>query len=160
MQKETLRKLLSTLIDDCGYDTVRQSLEDCVPALAATHTSRDFSVKRPRKPRTRPNAVTAVESLALPDEEKKNIMMVLARKYEEKIFMPNVNHVRAFLEKEGEDISRIKSRQQVVSIVFKCLADWETQKLRELNTRGLYGPSKSLSVIANAIENVGQQSHL
>ena len=93
-------------------------------------------------------------------KKKKSVLMVLARKYEEKTFMPNVNHVRAFLEDEGEDISRIKSRQQVVSSVFKHLADWETPRLQELDTKGLYGPPKSLAVIAKAIENVGQQNRL
>ena len=158
MQKDDLRNLLSTLVDDCGYDAVREALEDFNPALESAPASRGSSVKRPRKPRVKPNAVTIVGSLVLPDEGKKSVLMVLAKKYEEKAFMPNVNHVRAFLEQEGKDVSRIKSRGQVVSTVFKCLADWETPRLRELDTRGLYGPPKSLSVIAKSIESFGQRS--
>ena len=158
MQKDDLRNLLSTLVDDCGYDAVREALEDFNPALKSTPTSRNSSVKRSRKPRAKPNAIAIVDSLVLPDEGKKSVLMTLARKYEEKAFMPNVNHVRAFLEQEGKDVSRIKSRGQVVSTVFKCLADWETPRLRELDTRGLYGPPKSLSVIAKSIESFGQRS--
>ena len=70
--------------------------------------------------------------------------------------MPNVNHVRAFLRQQGKDGSRVKSRQQAVSIVFKCLAGWETQNLRELDVRGAYAGPKSLSVIAESIERAGQ----
>lgn len=158
MKKGTLRNLLPTLVDDCGYDAVCKALEDFDPALGSAPTSKRSPAKRPRKPRTKPNAVAIVNSLTLPNEEKKSVLMALARKYEEKVFMPNVNHVRAFLEQEGKDVSRIKSRGQVVSTVFKCLADWETPKLRELDVRGIYGPPKSLSVIAKAIETAGRQN--
>ena len=157
MKKAALRSLLSALVEDCGYEAVRKALEDCAPARANAPVLMNASVKRPRKPRPKPNAVAVVESLALPDEEKKNALMALAKKYEEKRFMPNVNSVRAFLEKAGEDISRVKSRQQVVSKVFRRLADWETDKLRELDVRSLYGPKKSLSVIARAIEAAGRR---
>ena len=160
MQKGTLRKLLSTLVDDCGYVAVRETLKAFAPAPGSTSVSGEFSAKRLKKPRAKPNALSAVQSLTLGDEEKKGVLMVLARKYEEKTFMPNVNHVRAFLEQEGKDTSRIKSRQQVVSTVFKCLADWDTRQLRELDSRGVYGPPKSLSVIARSIEQFGRpQGH-
>ncbi len=157
MKKTALRSLLSILVEDCGYEAVRRALEDCGPARASAPVSINASVKRARKPRPRPNAVAIVESLALPDEGKKNALMALARKYEEKRFMPNVNSVRAFLEEEGEDVSRVKSRQQVVSRVFRRLADWETDKLRQLDVRGSYGPPKSFSVIARAIEAAGRR---
>ena len=158
MQKDDLRNLLSTLVDDCGYEVVRKTLKDFEPALESAPASRNSTVKRSRKPRAKPNAVTIVGSLALPDEGKKSVLMVLAKKYEEKAFMPNVNHVRAFLEQEGKDVSRIKSRGQVVSTIFKCLANWETPRLKELDTRGLYGPPKSLSVIARSIESFGRRN--
>lgn len=158
MQKDDLRNLLSALVDDCGYDAVREALEDCNPALKSAPASKNSPVKRPKKTRAKPNAIAVVDSLGLPDERKKSVLMTLARKYEEKAFMPNVNHVRAFLEQEGKDVSRIKSRGQVVSTVFKCLADWETSRLHELETRGLYGPPKSLSVIAKSIESFGRRN--
>ena len=158
MKKTTLKTLLSSLVDDCGYEAVSKALENFDPARTSSTASKSSSSKRPRKQRTKPNAVAVVNSLTLPNEEKKSVLMMLARKYEEKTFMPNVNHVRAFMENEGEDVSRIKSRQQVVSKVFKYLADWETPRLQELHTRGLYGPPKSLSVIAKSIENFGRRN--
>ncbi|MDE0331747.1 MAG: hypothetical protein OXL41_07750 [Nitrospinae bacterium] len=158
MQKDDLRNLLSALVDDCGYDAVREALEDFDPARKRSSVSKNSPAKRHKKTRAKPNAVSIVDSLALPDEGKKKVLMALARKFEEKAFMPNVNHVRAFLEQEGKDVSRIKSRGQVVSTVFKRLADWETSRLQELETRGLYGPTKSLSVIAKSIENFGRRT--
>lgn len=160
MHTNTLRRLLSILVDDCGYDVIRNVLDDFSPAQVDKSTSRDKdgSDKRSGRPRARPNAVAVVSSLVSVDEEKKGILMGLARKYEGKTFMPNVNHVRAFLEGEGEDASRIRSRQQAVSAVFRYLADWDTPRLQELDSRGLYGPPKSLSAIAGSIESFGRQN--
>lgn len=158
MHTNTLRKLLSILVDDCGYDVIRNVLDDFAPAQADKSASRDKdgSVTRPRKSRAKLDAVAVVNSLVSMDEERKNILMTLARKYEGKTFMPNVNHVRAFLEREGEDASRIRSRQQAVYAVFRYLAGWDTPRLQELDSRGLYGPPKSLSAIAGSIENFGR----
>ena len=125
MRKNTLRKILSVLVDGFGYDEVRKSLDSLgseTAAVKAPGTLQDNRGKRPR-PETKPNAVTAVESLSVSDEGKKDALMALARKFEKKAFMPNVNHVRAFLRQQGKDDSRVKSRQQAVLIVFKCLAE-------------------------------------
>ena len=101
-----------------------------------------------------------MEGLEIVDEGKKEILLVLAKEYEEKKFMPNVNSVRAFLTQQGQDASGIKSRQQSVTVVFKYLANLETQKLCEFHKRGSYAGPKSLSVIAKSIENVAQQNRL
>lgn len=159
-KKNTLRKILSVLVDDLGYEEVRKSLDGLDPKAAEMSATRALPVKRRQKPRKKPNAITAVESLSVADEGKRNALMTLARKYEEKAFMPNVNHVRAFLKQQGKDVSRIKSRRQAVSAVFKCLTYWKTQSLRELDARGEYGPPKSLSAIAESIEHAGRQSRL
>ena len=158
MQKNTLRKILSVLVDGFGYEEVRKSLDGLGSKTAGVRAPGAPAGKRRGKLGTKPNAITAVESLSVVDEGKKRALMALARKFEEKAFMPNVNHVRAFLSQQGKDGSRIKSRQQAVSIVFKCLAGWETQNLRELDARGAYGGPKSLSVIAESIERAGRQN--
>jgi len=162
MRKNTLRKILSVLVDGFGYEEVRKSLDGLGSETTGGKALGTLPGKRGKasRPRTKPSAITAVESLSVSDEEKKDDIMELARKLEEKEFMPNVNHVRAFLRQQGKDGSSVKSRQQAVSIVFKCLAGWETQNLRELDVRGAYGGPKSLSVIAESIEQTGQQNRL
>lgn len=158
MRKNTLQKILSVLVDGFGYEEVRKSLDGLGPETTGVKALETFPDKcgKVSRPRTKPSAITTVESLSVSDEEKKDALMALARKFEEKAFMPNVNHVRAFLRQQGKDGSRVKSRQQAVSIVFKCLAGWETRNLRELDVRGAYGGPKSLSVIAESIERAGQ----
>ena len=86
--------------------------------------------------------------------------MVLANEYEDRKLMPNINSVRAFLTQKGQDASGVKSRQQAVTAVFKCLATLETQELCEFHKKGAYAGPKSLSVIAKSIESAGQQNRI
>lgn len=160
MQRDTLRKLLSTLVDDCGYDAVRKSVEALNPEAASACASRGAIDKRRGRPRAKMTAVAVVDSLGISDAEKKEALMVLAHKYDAKEFMPNINYIRAFVEREGVDVSCVRSRQQATHTVFRNLGNWETRKLQELETRGAYGRPKSLSVIAGAIESVGRQNRL
>ena len=160
MQKDTLRKVLSAFVDDFGYQTVRETLEDCVAETGRASKTKQSSPNGYSKPRLRRSATDFVEALEIVDKEKKDTLLILAEKYEKKTFMPNINNVRAFLTQQGQDASGIKSRQQAILAVFKHLADWETQRLCEFDKRGLYGGPKSLSVIAKSIENAGWQNRL
>ena len=160
MQENTLRKILLALVDDFGYQEVLKSLDNLSTSVTRVEESRRSPNVGSNKSKARQNAIAFVEALEIDDEGKRNILLVLARKFEKKAFMPNVNNVRAFLEQQGQDISHIKSRQQAVSAVFKCLSDWETHSLSDMHKRGSYGGPKSLSVIAESIENMGKQSRL
>ena len=160
VQERTLRKIVSALVDDFGYEAVHTSLEGCrADARIIEDAKRSASVGS-SKSRLRISALTFVEALEIIDEGKKDILMVLANEYEDKKLMPNINSVRAFLTQKGQDASGVKSRQQAVSSVFKCLATLETQELCEFHKRGTYAGPKSLSVIAKSIENVGQQNRI
>ena len=158
MQESTLRKILSALVDQFGYQEVHKSLDDFSASVTRVEESRRSPKVGSNKSKVKQNAIAFVEALGIDDEGKRKILLVLARKFEKKAFMPNVNNVRAFLELQGQDISHIKSRQQAVSAVFKCLADWETHSLCDMHKRGSYGGPKSLSVIAESIEKMGRQS--
>ena len=157
MRDNTLRRILSALIDDFGFQEVRKSLDDFSVEGAKADAIRKLPVDARRKPKMRPNAIAVVKALKIDNVDKKDILFVLAQQYEDKDFMPNINSVRAFLAKQGKDISRVKSRQQAVSTVFKCLADWDTQHLSDLHAKGAFAGPKSLAVIADAIEKAGKQ---
>ena len=158
MQEVTLHKILSALVEDFGYYEVRKSLDGFSTNETRAGVSRRSSPSGHEKSRVRRNAISIVEALEIEDEVKRDILLVLARQFEEKAFMPNVNSARAFLEQRGKDTSRIKSKQQAVSTIFRCLADLETHSLCEMHTKGLFGGPKSLAAIAESIERVGQKN--
>ena len=160
MKQHQLQETLSDLISNFGYENVRKTLSVMRSSspVTAKHNAkirRDAAGKssaKPVKKRTKPDAMRVAQSLAITDDEKKRILFTLAEKYEAKEFMPNVNHVRDFLNDGERDVSSIKSRQQMTVTVFKRLGSLETGKLREMLDRGLYGPPKRLAPYARAIE--------
>ena len=153
MNHAQLQKSLSELVGNFGYDVVRKALRDAQPTTDKHEPAvrRVNGAQHPDAKRVRPTAMEIVASINVADDEKQALLLTLAKKYEEKEFMPNVNHVRDFLCND-RDVSRIKSRQQVTSAVFKKLANLETANLREIMERGLYGPTKRLADYARAIE--------
>lgn len=160
MTHAQLQKTLGKLVTEFGYDDVHLTLRHIRRGEATVTKSRAKNCRAvgaatPGKKRNKPNAVSVVTSLNIANAEKKEILFTLAKKYEAKEFMPNVNHVRDFLNGE-RDVTRIKSRQQVTSAVFKRLHSLETNKLREMLERGWYGPTKRLEPYARAIEGFGR----
>lgn len=158
MKKDTLQKILLALVDDFGYRDVRRTLEGFSESTTKIKGLRKTSAIGRGKAKTKRGAVAIVEALEIDNEEKKEILLSLAGKFEKKTFMPNINNVRAFLAQQGQDISHIKSRQQTVPTIFKCLADWEANSLNEMHDTGEYSGPKSLSVIAESIEKAGRQN--
>lgn len=158
MKQQQLQETLTDLVGSFGYENVRKTLgamraAESATAKRATRNSAKGAAQSPTQPgKKKPNAVRVARSLAIADDEKQKILFELAEKYEAKEFMPNVNHVRDFLNDGERDVSRIKSRQQVTVAVFKRLGGLETGKLREMLERGLYGPPKRLAPYARAIE--------
>lgn len=166
MKQQQLQETLTSLVSSFGYENVRKTLgtmrSEKFAAAKRNAVHKDAAGQPPAKPekkRTKPDAVRVTQSLAITDDEKKKLLFELAEKYEAKEFMPNVNHVRDFLNDGERDVSRIKSRQQVTVAVFRRLGDLETNRLREILERGLYGPPKRLAPYARAIEGFRGPDH-
>ncbi len=158
MRKANLKKQLSSLVDDFGYDNVRKTLGAIkhprpIPAKSAASVIKSATT---RSSKQKPDAIAVVASLNLTDSEKRDFLLRLANEYENKQFMPNVNHVRSFLMNVHEDPSRIKSRQQVTVKIFRKLADMDLTRLREIDESSVYGPPKRLATYAEAIGNFGR----
>lgn len=159
MKQRALTQVLSGLVEECGYQTVRRALEKIQPQSpsATTAVAKAAAARRPKKKRARPDAVAVVASLNEADSEKKISLERLARKYEQKVFMPDVAQARDFLRECGVDASRIKMRQNATVRVFKCLADLPQDKLLEIENKGRYGVPKTATDIADAIHAFGNR---
>lgn len=153
MRQKNLQTVLSALVGECGHESVARVLEQLRPPPVKPQKDG----KKTAKSRGKKTAVAVVDSLDLPEGEKKRVLKRLAERYESKTFMPNVNHVRAFLDKLGADVSGIKSRQQVTVKVFNCLANMPEDEVREIESGGYFDPPKSADAIADAIHSFGRQ---
>jgi len=110
MKRNQLEETLSSLVADFGHKKVQNRLDALKPHHAAPakyekqRGTANTAGQLGLKPNKRRDAVMVVQSLGLNDSEKEAIIIDMAQRYEAKKFMPNVNHVRAFLESLGEDV--------------------------------------------------------
>ena len=153
---QNLKQKLSTLIDEFGYDGVRKTLAAIRRQASPKKRATQPLARAPRAPRPRKTAIAVVKTIDPIDTEKRELLLVMATEFEDKRFMPNVNHARAFLARIGKDPSRIKSRQQVISPIFKGLAAMDIDALRAIENSGIYGPPKRLATYARAIGDFGR----
>ena len=158
MNKANLKKQLSSLVDNVGYDNVRKALGEIKHPSQESEKSAASVLKTTatRVSKHKPDAIAVVASLNLADTEKRDFLLHLAKDYENKQFMPNVNHVRSFLMNDHKYPSRIKSRQQVTVKIFKKLSTMDLAILREIDESSVYGPPKRLATYAEAIGNFGR----
>ena len=122
MRKKNPQKMLSVLVDECGYDAVNHELE---------------------KLRPQPKPVNAVAVVALMDIDgtQKEALMTLAEKYDAKRFMHNIKNIQRFWFDMGGNGFHFKSpRPKAPIAIFGRLADWDIERLIELNNGGKYSP--------------------
>lgn len=144
MRAKNLQKTLSVLVDDCGYDAVSHELVKLSPKA---------------KPA---NAVAAVAMMDI-DDAKKEVLMVLAERYDAGEFMPKIKNIQRFWFDMGCDGFRFKSRPKVPVAVFERLVGWDIERLIELNNGGKYSRPKSKTIsgpsgIGDVIVNFGIRS--
>jgi len=162
MQRSQLKETLSSLVKAFGHKKVQSaldSLETCrtiAPERNKAYNKNRADGAAHAKPKKRRDAIAIVNSFGLIDKERAKILVEMARRYEAKQFMPNVNHARAFLQSRGIDVSLVKSRRQTTVAVFRNLAELEASVLHDILDGGLYDPPMRLGPIADAIDNYGQ----
>lgn len=159
MPTTALNTKVAELVDNFGYKPVSTALANYKhPKKSTTKISAQHKTSTTNPTRQKPNAVTVVEAMPVADTKKREFLQHLACDYEAKRFMPNISHVRGFLQEEHqirdrEQLARIKSRQQATVRVFTYLASLEIEKLHELELCGLYAPPKRLATYVEAIGN-------
>jgi hypothetical protein len=146
-----LISLLTPLLQEWGYDAVRQ----CLAEVQAGQVKEDFSraehKPKPTKAHRRPSAVEMVERLDATADQKESLH-VLASRFDTKTFLPTASDVRHFLEMRGQSSSPIKQRQDAFRKVLDLLLSMADDELMLLQTSGTHGGPTQLGPLSDAIK--------
>jgi hypothetical protein len=156
-RKALLTKLLQTLVDEWGY-------EDVATALAGTNGDlSDPLVRRaegptpqPSKKRVRLSATEQIERGAL-EGEQKELLLQLALRYDQKLFLPSVADVREFLIMMGTRPIGMKDRTQAFRVLLESLMQLPVERLRQLAQTALHSGPSELGPISDAITIAGER---
>ena len=157
MTGDHLSASLRDLVREYGLEQVSRSLEeisaqDSPASSMATRSGRASRTAAVRGSR-RKDAITALErvmKLDLP-EETADIVVELARRFDEKSFMPTFADIADFCRAYNIDEPSSKSRASAIPRVFRSIAAMEKEDIQMLFDYGAFSGPARLGPIADAI---------
>ena len=158
MTQAGLRETLASIVDEYGFERVSQSLQEIGfskhrPEGSKRNVRSTAAVSGHRRPKA--TAPEHVAKMGLP-AEKEPAVAELARRFEDKAFLPTFGDIANFCRTYGIDEPASKSRASAIPRVFKFIASMEADEIQRLvDLRHFSGPAR-LGPIADAIRNSGR----
>ncbi len=90
------------------------------------------------------------------DPEKRPAVSELAKRFEEKTFLPTIGDIRNFCQVYGIDEPASKSRRSAIPRVFKCMATMSAEEVRGILDDGMFSGPSRLGPVADAIRESGR----
>lgn len=160
MVDSKLEDTLRAMVRRYGFGRVSQSLWEMEPSSHRfEHSARSGRRKAPSgngsvaKPGKRNVRVAAPEYVAKMDVSSGKIPLVaeLARRFDDKSFLPTFGDVRNFCQIYGIDEPASKSRSSAIPRIFKFMAAMETDDIRKILDNGTFSGPSRLGPLADAI---------
>jgi len=149
---EILREMLNTLVKGWGrkaiYDAL-DHLEEGVKAKGAIDRQDEKAKSNESK------AVQIVEGLSVP-EERKILMLQLARAYDAGAAFPKLSDVKAFLASHHQRTSELRSRDQAFRKIVPILQQMSEKGLLKVMSHSHHSGPVELGSISDAIKGAGQ----
>lgn len=158
-----LRSLLSVLVDEWGIDLVRLCLDDF--SSASSENSENSYAENPkikkdlgqgRSSGRKKTASAMAEKNPMPNQQKE-LVKILAAKYDEKKFLPSFGDVRYFFESYGEDVPHARQRVDAFRGVLRLLSKMSMDELRKLIDSDVHAGPVSLDPLSDAMRGLGEQ---
>ena len=162
MSKAKLKDTLRLIVRQYGFEQVGRSLREIRLADRQLKSSKQSKVlsnnkavtKSPKK-RAKVNAPEYVAKMEL-STEKEPMAVELAKRFENKAFLPTFGDIRNFCQIYGIDEPASKSRTSAIPRVFKFIATMETDEIQRILDDGMFSGPSRLGPIADAIRRNGR----
>ena len=162
MVENELEDTLRSIVRQYGFEKVSQSLREME---ISSHRSR-YSERSRRHEAPSDNGPAAKSGkrrakVAAPDyaakmeisPEKRPLVAEIARRFDDKSFLPAFGDVRNFCQIYGIDEPASKSRTSAIPRIFKFIAAMETGDIRRILDDGTFSGPSRLGPIADAIRS-------
>ncbi len=157
-----LRSLLGVLVDEWGFEAVRDHLEEFrvsgraqSAGVKAVESERSNEARGNRTPE-KPTASTMAAKVSLPPSQKQ-LVLLLAARYDSKQFLPTSGDIRYFFEVHGEAVSPVRRRSETFRRVLRLLSSMPESALRKMVDSDAHGGPSSLAPLSDAMRGVGEQ---
>ena len=158
-RRALLTELLQAIVREWGKETVFLTLNELRPDgclvdyEAAENTSGSDQAKRLAK--RKPSAVELVSKTNQPSS-RRELLMSIAAKYDEKRFLPSVSDVREFLVMRGERRRSIKDRSEGFRLFLEATKEAPFEQLQHFATSNIFAGPSELAPLSDAIRATGE----
>jgi hypothetical protein len=150
-RKTLLNRLLQTLVDEWGRERVADALVGIRASSNGPSAEGPPTAKfRPSGKASRPSATEQIERSAF-EGARKDALLQLAVRYDNKQFLPSVADVREFLIMMGERPNDMKDRKGAFRILLRNLTQLPVERLQELASTALHSGPSQLGPLSDAI---------
>lgn len=156
-RKPLLTQLLRVLVEEWGYDNVKEALAHLPhEALVASEVGDPLTraSRRERNRSKRPNALDAIRKLQTPDD-RRDALLAIAAKFDERRFLPSVGDIRQFLSMMGREPIAMKDRSDGVRSLIAVLVELPLERLEHLASSSSYSGPAQLGPLSDAIRIAG-----
>lgn len=156
-----LQSLLITLIDEWGVDVVVDCLNELSVSAGGKNIAKSAKGDAGRQKgrvaaRERLTASLMVSRTSLP-VDKKNLINILAERYDDKLFLPSSGDIRYFFEAYGEDVPNVRQRNDAFRMVLRLLSGMTESALRKIVDSGAHSGPARLGPLSDAMREVGER---
>lgn len=160
MTPSRLRQTLDSIVREYGLEQVSQSLREIElsedqPSNQSMSSPDRNAVAAPKKARSKATAPGLVAKMDLP-AEKEAAVVELAKRFEDKAFMPTFGDISNFCQIHGIDEPASRSRANAIPRVFKFIASMDADEIQRILDDGLFSGPSRLGPIADAIRSSGR----
>jgi hypothetical protein len=146
-----LKSLLSALVDEWGYKQVELALTQLVAEAGSGERGAADFAKRPKTSKTsKLRAIDQVSRANVPEPQAR-LLEGLARRFDERRFLPSQSDVREFLLLLGERHAPIKDRSDSFRVILRKLLTLSLEHLDQLANSALHSGPSQLGPLSDAI---------
>ena len=146
MAERKIEDVLRSIVRRYGFGKVSQSLWEMEPSIHRFEHSSDKSGRKSAK-------VAAPEYVAKMDvsPEKRPLLTELARRFDDKSFLPSIGDVRNFCQIYRIDEPASGARASAIPRIFRFIVTMETDDVRRILDEGTFSGPSRLGPLADAI---------
>jgi len=155
MHKTVIVKMLGTMVDEWGLEEVADGLRKLAAerGVGLFDSRPGVKILGARK-RSKLNAMQQIDRAQVPPE-KRAILVVLAKRFDQKSFLPSLADIREFLTMSGQSPPAIKDRSDAFRSLLRFLQELPIERLNEIaSSESHSGPSR-LGPLSEAIAAAG-----
>lgn len=148
-QEDVLDELLRLVVRKWGYAAVSLHLDAIRsqrPGIVASAATDRADMRRHRL-----SAREYVERKPAPDN-KQTILLELAKKFDDKQFLPTIGHIKDFLERRNARMKVLRGRSDAIPRIVEVLADLPDENLEAMLREANYSGPSRLGPLADAIK--------